>query len=146
MFLAEVNAAREAAFAIGGLACLVVAGMLITSVLLSRQDRPNWSGMRRAVWRLGALGGAVGVLAGAGLIAAWAGGADWSLSSGSTSSSAASFCSTHDCIPNFPNGIGFIVQCADGTWSHSGGIQGACSDHGGEQQRRTGPNNAREHL
>jgi hypothetical protein len=41
------------------------------------------------------------------------------------------FCDTHDCIPNFDNGNGSIVQCADGTYSHSGGIQGACSHHGG---------------
>jgi hypothetical protein len=24
------------------------------------------------------------------------------------------------------------VQCVDGTWSHAGGISGACADHGGE--------------
>jgi hypothetical protein len=24
------------------------------------------------------------------------------------------------------------VQCTDGEWSHSGGLSGACSDHGGE--------------
>lgn len=44
----------------------------------------------------------------------------------------AEFCSTHECIENFPNGSGYIVQCADGEWSHSGGHSGACSDHGGE--------------
>ncbi len=42
------------------------------------------------------------------------------------------FCLTHDCIPNFDNGNGYPVECTDGTWSDSGGIQGACSDHGGE--------------
>jgi hypothetical protein len=42
------------------------------------------------------------------------------------------FCSTHTCIPNFANGNGSVVQCADGDWSHSGGLSGACSDHGGE--------------
>jgi len=42
-----------------------------------------------------------------------------------------SFCETHDCIPNFPNGTGYPVQCSDGTWSGSGGRQGACSWHGG---------------
>ena len=42
-----------------------------------------------------------------------------------------SFCDTHACIPNFDNGTGSIVQCADGTWSHSGGRPGACSHHGG---------------
>ncbi len=33
---------------------------------------------------------------------------------------------------NFNEGNGSVVQCADGTYSHSGGIQGACSHHGGE--------------
>lgn len=42
------------------------------------------------------------------------------------------FCSTHQCIQNFPNGSGYIVQCVDGKWSHSGGLSGACSYHGGE--------------
>jgi hypothetical protein len=42
------------------------------------------------------------------------------------------FCDTHTCIPNFPNGNGYIVQCSDGEWSHSGGLSGACSWHGGE--------------
>jgi hypothetical protein len=42
------------------------------------------------------------------------------------------FCATHTCIANFANGTGYIVQCADGEWSHSGGRPGACSDHGGE--------------
>jgi hypothetical protein len=41
------------------------------------------------------------------------------------------FCDTHDCIPNYDNGNGSTVQCADGTYSQSGGIQGACSHHGG---------------
>jgi hypothetical protein len=27
---------------------------------------------------------------------------------------------------------GTVVQCNDGTWSHAGGLRGACSDHGGE--------------
>jgi len=42
------------------------------------------------------------------------------------------FCARHHCIANFPYGRGFIVRCVDGEWSHSGGIQGACSYHGGE--------------
>ena len=29
---------------------------------------------------------------------------------------------------------GAVVQCNDGTWSHAGGISGACSDHGGESR------------
>ena len=44
----------------------------------------------------------------------------------------ARFCLTHSCIGNFGSGRGSIVECSDGTWSHSGGIQGACSSHGGE--------------
>lgn len=43
-----------------------------------------------------------------------------------------SFCDTHQCIDNFDNGTGYIVQCNDGEWSQSGGRPGACSDHGGE--------------
>jgi hypothetical protein len=34
-------------------------------------------------------------------------------------------------IPNYDNGTGFRVQCADGMYSHSGGRPGACSGHGG---------------
>lgn len=44
----------------------------------------------------------------------------------------ARFCLTHSCIANFGNGHGTIVQCNDGEWSHSGGLPGACSYHGGE--------------
>lgn len=43
-----------------------------------------------------------------------------------------SFCDTHSCIDNFDNETGYIVQCNDGEWSHSGGRPGACSYHGGE--------------
>jgi hypothetical protein len=43
------------------------------------------------------------------------------------------FCASHACIGNFGNGNGYVVQCADGTWSRSGGEQGACSYHGGER-------------
>lgn len=34
-------------------------------------------------------------------------------------------------IPNYDEGDGYRVQCDDGTYSQSGGIQGACSHHGG---------------
>jgi hypothetical protein len=44
-----------------------------------------------------------------------------------------SFCDTHACIPNFYNGSGYVVQCNDGMWSHSGGEPGACSYDGGER-------------
>jgi hypothetical protein len=47
-------------------------------------------------------------------------------------SSEADFCSTHACIDSFYEGTGYIVQCNDGMWSHSGGLSGACSYHGGE--------------
>jgi hypothetical protein len=36
-----------------------------------------------------------------------------------------------DNIPNYENGRGSRVQCNDGMYSRSGGIQGACSGHGG---------------
>jgi hypothetical protein len=52
--------------------------------------------------------------------------------SSSTASGETDFCSTHACIDNFDNGVGYIVQCADGMWSQSGGRSGACSYHGGE--------------
>jgi hypothetical protein len=51
---------------------------------------------------------------------------------GAATSSGTDFCSTYACIDNFDSGIGYIVQCADGMWSHSGGRPGACSYHGGE--------------
>lgn len=52
--------------------------------------------------------------------------------SSNSNGSGTDFCSTHTCIPNFANGTGYIVQCADGEWSQSGGRPGACSYHGGE--------------
>jgi hypothetical protein len=42
------------------------------------------------------------------------------------------FCSEHQCIGDFEGENGTIVECSDGTYSHAGGISGACSDHGGE--------------
>ena len=50
----------------------------------------------------------------------------------SDSSKPHGFCATHQCIDNFDEGRGSIVQCADVMWSHSGGLSGACSWHGGE--------------
>ena len=41
------------------------------------------------------------------------------------------FCSEHKCIGEFTTEPGKIAECRDGTFSHSGGISGACSDHGG---------------
>ncbi len=49
----------------------------------------------------------------------------------STHAGDAQFCSSHSCIPNFPSGNGAVIQCADGQYSHSGGISGSCSSHGG---------------
>ncbi len=49
----------------------------------------------------------------------------------SSTPSDASFCNTHPCIASFATGRGTIVQCADGEWSHSGGLSGVCSRHGG---------------
>jgi hypothetical protein len=34
-------------------------------------------------------------------------------------------------IPSYDEGRGYRVRCADGMYSKSGGIQGACSGHGG---------------
>jgi hypothetical protein len=45
------------------------------------------------------------------------------------------FCSVFACIPSFANQTnGYIVQCRDGLFSHSGGVQGSCSSHGGNGQ------------
>jgi type IV secretory pathway VirB10-like protein len=44
-----------------------------------------------------------------------------------------SFCTTHTCIGKFKEEPGTVVQCADGTFSHAGGISGACSHHEGER-------------
>jgi hypothetical protein len=41
------------------------------------------------------------------------------------------FCSEHQCIGSFTTEGGTVVECSDGTFSHAGGIQGACSHHGG---------------
>lgn len=44
-------------------------------------------------------------------------------------------CSYFSCIDNFGNGNGYMVECADGKVSMSGGIDGACSDNGGVKQQ-----------
>ncbi len=41
-------------------------------------------------------------------------------------------CSYFNCIDNFYNGHGYMIECSDGTYSMSGGIQGRCSHHGGD--------------
>lgn len=46
-----------------------------------------------------------------------------------------SFCSYFNCIPSFWESTnGYVDQCVDGTFSHSGGRRGACSYHGGESR------------
>ena len=48
-------------------------------------------------------------------------------------SPASNFCVYFSCIASFwqfPNG--YVTECVDGRYSHSGGISGACSSHGGE--------------
>jgi len=43
------------------------------------------------------------------------------------------FCAYFACIASFwSHTNGYVDQCVDGTYSHSGGVQGACSHHGGE--------------
>jgi len=43
------------------------------------------------------------------------------------------FCSYFNCIKSFWQSTkGYVDECQDGTYSHSGGRQGACSYHGGE--------------
>lgn len=37
----------------------------------------------------------------------------------------------HPTTEDFGEGSGYVVECVDGTLSDSGGIQGACSHHGG---------------
>ncbi|MFZ1153974.1 MAG: hypothetical protein WAN93_03620, partial [Solirubrobacteraceae bacterium] len=44
-----------------------------------------------------------------------------------------SFCEENECIGNFESETGYVVECEDGSYSHAGGISGACSDHGGER-------------
>lgn len=50
------------------------------------------------------------------------------------------FCSYFSCIPSFWKSTnGHVEQCADNTFSHSGGRQGSCSYHGGNQRPLYGP-------
>jgi hypothetical protein len=43
----------------------------------------------------------------------------------------ADICLYFECIPNFDNGSGYMVECHDTMYSMSGGRQGACSYHDG---------------
>lgn len=40
-------------------------------------------------------------------------------------------CSYFNCIANFGNSDGYMIECNDGTYSTAGGKRGACSYHGG---------------
>jgi hypothetical protein len=41
-------------------------------------------------------------------------------------------CNVFSCIPTFWRQTrGYVIQCTDGLLSHSGGIRGSCSGHGG---------------
>ncbi len=45
-------------------------------------------------------------------------------------------CDGHPCIGDWKRDMalgGNVVQCADRSWSHAGGLQGACAGHGGER-------------
>ncbi len=45
----------------------------------------------------------------------------------------ADFCNYFVCIPSFwTDTNGYVVECQDTLFSHSGGVSGACSSHGGE--------------
>ena len=45
------------------------------------------------------------------------------------------FCGYFDCIPSFWTSTnGYVEECADDTFSHSGGRSGSCSHHGGNQR------------
>jgi len=45
------------------------------------------------------------------------------------------FCSYFNCIASFwDHTNGYVDQCVDGTYSHSGGVRGACSTHGSERR------------
>ena len=49
-------------------------------------------------------------------------------------------CSYFSCIPSSWNSTnGYVAQCADGMFSHSGGVRGACSGHGGVARALNGP-------
>ena len=46
-----------------------------------------------------------------------------------------SFCAYFNCIPSFWESTkGYVEECVDGTYSHSGGRSGSCSSHGGNRR------------
>jgi hypothetical protein len=45
-------------------------------------------------------------------------------------------CDGHACVGSWKRDIflgGSVVRCADGTWSHAGGLSGVCKGHGGQR-------------
>lgn len=55
------------------------------------------------------------------------------------SSPPSNFCSYFNCIASFAAGRGYVIQCADRTFSKSGGISGSCSGHGGNARALNAP-------
>jgi hypothetical protein len=51
---------------------------------------------------------------------------------GTISSPPSNFCGYFNCIPSFWQSTkGYVEECQDGAYSHSGGRSGSCSSHGG---------------
>ncbi len=51
---------------------------------------------------------------------------------GTIMSPPSNFCSYFSCIPSFWQSTnGYVEECVDGMYSHSGGVSGSCSSHGG---------------
>ena len=48
------------------------------------------------------------------------------------------FCTYFVCIATFSSGRGYVMQCKDGAYSLSGGIQGSCSQHLGNSRVQSG--------
>ncbi len=51
----------------------------------------------------------------------------------------ANFCDYFACIASFWNGVGYVIQCQDLTFSKSGGRSGSCSQHGGNYRALLAP-------
>jgi hypothetical protein len=48
-------------------------------------------------------------------------------------------CDGHACVGAWKRDMalgGTVVQCADGAWSHAGGLGGVCAGRGGPKRRR----------
>lgn len=50
------------------------------------------------------------------------------------SSPPSNFCSYFNCIANFGNGSGYVMECKDAMYSKSGGKSGSCSGHQGNNR------------